>query len=415
MSLPIHFMEELRARTPMVQLVARRVPLVRSGKFSKGCCPFHVERSASFHVYDDHFHCFGCGAHGDCISFVMQTQRCSFPEAVAQLAAEVGLSVPHDETSRVTRAQQQVIGDLLNAAQKWFQTCLHEPQGAPALAYLRSRGVTNETIERFGLGWSGQGRGALERATGASIEDLISAGLMTRRDDDGVAIEMFRKRLMFPITDQAGRPISFGGRLLGNGEPKYINGPATQVYGKSAALYGINFAREAFAEGKQLIVVEGYMDVIAMHQAGQAGAVAPLGTALTDEHLAEIWRLSPSPVLCFDGDSAGARAVLRTITLALPRIMPGRTLRIVQLPEKEDPDSLIRRGGPGAIDFAISEAQALDVALANALKPDEGGPFGNALLCNRLSEAADSVANATSAQAFRASLMTHYFEGAWTP
>jgi DNA primase len=401
----------------MVALVARRVPLVRSGKVSKGCCPFHAERTASFYAYDDHYHCFGCGAHGDCITFIMETQKCSFSEAVAQLAAEAGLSVPRDEATRASRAQQQATSDVLAAAQEWFRTWLHEPQGAAALTYLQNRGVSPSTIELFGLGWSGQGRGALERATGASIEALIAAGLMKRRDEDGVAVEMFRKRLMFPIPDQAGRPISFGGRLLGDGEPKYINGPATEVYAKSSALYGINLAREAFAEGKQLIVVEGYMDVIAMHQAGQSGAVAPLGTALTDEHLAELWRLSPSPVLCFDGDAAGTRAALRTMTLALPRIMPGRTLRIVQLPEKQDPDSLIRQGGAAAIDFAISNAQPLDDALSRVMKPEQTSPFSCAMLRNQLSEAVGTVVNATTLETFRENVLDHYFETRpeWAP
>jgi DNA primase len=320
MALSPNFLDELRARTPLAAVVGRRVKLARSGRQMKGCCPFHQEKTPSFYVYEDGYHCFGCGAHGDAISFVMQTQGAAFMEAVEQLAAEAGLDVPKPtpEAAEAERKRHD-LASVLEAAQTSYQRRLHLPEGRHAHDYLRTRGLTEETIRRFGLGWSGEGRGALasELARDGITQDLlVESGLM--RTDEGTdrTFDLFFNRVMFPIRDRRGRVISFGGRTLGDGQPKYVNGPETPLFSKRRTLYALDLAREAVRSGASLVVVEGYMDVIALAQAGFGAAVAPLGTALTEEQLEELWRLSPSPILCFDGDAAGARAAARAAELA---------------------------------------------------------------------------------------------------
>ena len=351
MALPSAFLEELRARTPLAAVIGRRVRLARSGRELKGCCPFHDEKTPSFYVYDDHFHCFGCGAHGDAISFVMQSQGAGFTEAVEQLAAEAGLEVPKPTPAAAeAERRRHDLASALQAAQSSFQRRLFLPEGRAALDYLRGRGLSETTIRRFGLGWSGEGRGALSAELARDgIEPglLIEAGLM-RTAEDGRAFDLFFNRVMFPIRDRRGRLISFGGRTLGDGQPKYVNGPETALFSKRRSLYALDLAREAVRGGERLLVVEGYMDVIALHQAGFGGAVAPLGTALTEEQLQELWRISPTPELCFDGDQAGRRAAAKAAETALPMLAPDRSLRLVSLPPEEDPDTLVRRHGASA-------------------------------------------------------------------
>jgi DNA primase len=404
------FLEELRARTPLQELVGRRVLLRRSGRESKGCCPFHGEKTPSFYVYDDHFHCYGCGQHGDCFSFLMQSQGCDFMTAVTQLAAEAGLAVPQDQATAATRAQVATIAAFLDVAQSWFTRWLLESQGAAARTYLQDRGLSMETAAAFGLGWSGPGRGQLAAAMDAPISIMVEAGLMARREDDGVAVDSFRSRLMFPIMDETGRVISFGGRTLGDRQPKYINGPETPVYSKRRTLYGMNRARAGLQDGASLVVVEGYLDVIAMHVAGETAAVAPLGTSLTEEQLDELWRLSPAPVLCFDGDAAGGVAALHAMEQALPKLAPSRSLRVAALPAGKDPDSLIREAGADAIRAVIEDAMPLEIALYEALRSDGSSPFARAQHRNRIGAAADSIADAVVAQDIRRSMLNRYFE-----
>jgi DNA primase len=356
MRLPDSFLDELRARTPLAALVGRRAKLVRSGRNWAACCPFHTEKSPSFYVYDDGYHCFGCGAHGDAISFVMQTQGASFMDAVAALAGEAGLEVPKPSAA-VAQAEQRRLDlhGVLEAAATVYARALQTPAGAGALAYLRRRGLTDDTIARFGLGWAGEGRGALAQALasepGVTPQRLLEAGLL-RQDEDGAPRgELFFNRVMFPIRDRRGRVISFGGRTLGDAKPKYVNGPETALFSKRRTLYALDLAREAARAGQTVIAVEGYMDVIALHQAGFAGAVAPLGTALTEDQLDLLWQLSPAPVLCFDGDAAGARAAARAAGVALPKLGAERSIAIATLPAGEDPDTLIRQPD-GAARFA---------------------------------------------------------------
>ena len=348
MALPAEFMEELRRRTPLPALIGQRVKLARSGRQWKGCCPFHGEKTPSFFVYDDHYHCFGCGKHGDAISFTMESQATGFMEAVEQLAAEAGLEVPKPTPAAAEAEQRRLdlIG-VLNAAQTAYQRRLFLPEGRRALEYLRDRGLTEETVRRFGLGWSGESRGVLSAdlaREGVTAELMIAAGLMRGDDETGRRYELFFNRVMFPIRDRRGRTISFGGRILGDGQPKYLNGPETDLFSKRGNLYALDLAREG-VRGAPLVVVEGYMDVIALHQAGFEAAVAPLGTALTEEQLGELWRLSPVPVICFDGDAAGGRAVARAAELVLPMLAPDRTMRIATLPPGEDPDTLVKKAG----------------------------------------------------------------------
>lgn len=346
MALPPQFLDELRARTPLPAVIGRRVRLARSGRQWKGCCPFHGEKTPSFYVYDDHYHCFGCGVHGDAITFVMQSQGASFPEAVEQLAAEAGMRVPAPSPEAAEAEKRRLdLAGVLDAAAASYQRRLFLPEGKVARDYLTNRGLSDETIHRYGLGWSGEGRGMVAAdlaRDGVTAEQLVDAGLMRRDDETGRVFDLFFNRVMFPIRDRRGRTISFGGRIMGDGQPKYVNGPETALFSKRRTLYGLDLAREAVRRGGSPIVVEGYMDVIALGQAGFDTAVAPLGTALTEEQLTELWRLSPAPVLCFDGDAAGARAAARAAELALPMLAPDRTLRLIALPAGEDPDSLVR-------------------------------------------------------------------------
>ena len=424
MSLPPAFLDELRARTPLAALVGRRVKLSRSGRNWKACCPFHNERTPSFYVYDDGYHCFGCGAHGDAVSFAMQTQGLSFPDAVAQLAQEAGLEVPKASPRAAALERQRAdAGAALEAAQASFARRLREPEGAAGLAYLRGRGLADETIARFGLGWSGDGRGGLVRELGAAGFEpplLVEAGLL-REGKGGERRELFFNRVTFPIRDRRGRIVSFGGRTLGDGKPKYLNGPETGLFQKRRTLFALDLAREAVRGrigsadrvGAELVVVEGYMDVIALHQAGFAGAVAPLGTALMEEQLEELWRLSPMPILCFDGDAAGARAAERAITVALPLLTPEQTLRIATLPSGEDPDSLLGRQGHQAMAAVLAAAQARSLweSIYDLLRSGSPAtPDGRAALRRRLEEASARIGDKRLRYEYRRALLDRYFE-----
>ena len=415
MALPAGFLDELRARTPLASVIGRRVKLVRSGRQWKGCCPFHGEKTPSFHVYDDHFHCFGCGAHGDAISFVMQSQGSSFAEAVEQLAAEAGLEVPKPTPAAAeAERRRHDLNTVLAAAATAYQRRLFLPEGARGLAYLRDRGLADETIRRFGLGWSGEGRGGLVaelKRDGIEPPLLLQAGLLRETDDGQAPRELFYNRVMFPIRDRRGSVISFGGRLLGDGQPKYVNGPETPVFSKRRTLFGLSEAREAIRSGATVVVVEGYMDVIALHQAGFGAAVAPLGTALTEEQLEELWRLSPAPVLCFDGDAAGGRAAVRAAELALPMLAPDRSLRLASLPRPEDPDSLVRKQGPAAFQAVLDAARPLAEALFDLMREgiDEAVPEQRAALRTRLEEAAGRIRNKPLASEYRRALLDRFF------
>ncbi|HTI02778.1 MAG TPA: DNA primase [Acidisoma sp.] len=402
MALPPSFLDELRARTPLPALVGRRVKLSRSSRDWKGCCPFHNEKSPSFYVYADHYHCFGCGAHGDAIGFVMQTQSAGFMEAVEQLAAEAGLDVPRPTPEAAAAEKRRTdLNDILDAAARHYQKLLHEPEGRAALDYLRGRGLTEETIRRFGLGYSGGGRGQLAAEfarSGVKQTELVEAGLM-KKTEDGRFVDFFFNRVMFPIRDARGRMVSFGGRIIGDGQPKYLNGPETALFSKRRNLYGLDTARADLARQKPragekrqgLLVVEGYMDVIALAQAGFP-AVAPLGTAITQEQVEALWHYEERPVFCFDGDAAGRRAGRRAIGLCLPLLTPEHSLGIVILPQGEDPDTIVtRRGAKGLAEELARDA--LETAIYSLTK-DEVAPNSAeswAKFRDQLDEAANSI------------------------
>lgn len=420
MALPPAFLDELRLRTPLPGLIGRKTRLARSGRNWKGCCPFHGEKTPSFYVYDDHFHCFGCGAHGDAITFVMRAEGASFPDAVERLAAEAGLEVPKPTPEAAAREKRaRDLHGVMEAASAAFQRRLRLAEGAEGLAYLQRRGLSEATIRGFGLGWSGAGRGSLVadlKAEGITPEQLLEAGLLRERDD-GPPTELFFNRVMFPIRDRRGRIISFGGRILGDGVPKYVNGPETVLFRKRTSLYALDLAKEGAFRGGVVVAVEGYMDVIALHQAGFAGAVAPLGTALTTEQMEELWRLTPEPVLCFDGDAAGARAAARAAEAALPLLTPERSLKLATLPAGEDPDTLVVKGGPAAFQAVLDGARGLGEALFGLVA--EGRPMATpeqrAALRHRLEEAANTIKDRALAGEYRRLLLDRFFQATRPP
>ncbi|MFQ5774764.1 MAG: DNA primase [Kiloniellaceae bacterium] len=359
------FLDDLRARVPLAGVVARRVKLVRRGREQVGLCPFHNEKTPSFTVSEDKgfYHCFGCGAHGDVIGFVMRTEGLSFPEAVERLAGESGLPVPRSSPEARAAARRHAdLLEVLEAAASWFEERLRGAEGAAARAYLEGRGVAPETAAAFRLGFAPDRRGLLRAALnprGLDDASLVEAGLIKCPEDGGPVREYFFDRLIFPITDRRGRVIAFGGRALGDSPAKYLNSPETPLFHKGRVLYNLARARQAALDTGELIVAEGYTDVIALSQAGFPAAVAPLGTAVTAEQIAELWRLAEEPVLCLDGDEAGRRAAYRAAERALAQLRPGRSLRFAVLPKGEDPDSLVRAGGPAAMRAVLAAARPL--------------------------------------------------------
>lgn len=361
------FLDELRMRVALAEVVGRRTKLVKRGREHSGLCPFHNEKTPSFTVNEDKgfFHCFGCGAHGDVIGFVMRTENLSFPEAVERLANEAGLQLPNlTREAREEGRVRQSLHAVMEAAALWFTQELQGPRGKAGQDYLRRRGIAEETVARFRLGFAPEARGALKSALikqGYDESLLIDGGLLRRRDEGGETYDLFRNRIIFPITDRRGRVIAFGGRVLDpapEGAPKYLNSPETSLFHKGRTLYGLAQAAEGARKEDLLVVTEGYMDAIAALVAG-VPAVAPLGTALTEEQMAELWRFVPEPVLCFDGDAAGQRAAGRAADRALPLIGAGKTLRFVTLPAGEDPDSLIAAQGAAAFRAMLATARPL--------------------------------------------------------
>ena len=365
------FLDELRSRISLSGLIGRTVKLVRRGREYAGLCPFHHEKTPSFYVVEDKsfFHCFGCGAHGDAIGFVMRNDNLDFFEAIEKLAGEAGLAVPRATPQERERAQQQkTLLEALEAAAAFYEARLASPAGTRARNYLRERGLDTETIRHFRLGWAPDERQALRRSLSGDFSEslLIEAGLL-RRPSSAAAdepIDYFRSRVMFPIGNRTGRVIAFGGRMIGDGQPKYLNSPESTLFEKGRVLYGwaaarAGLSRESPSAGPGVIVTEGYMDVIALHRAGFPTAVAPLGTALTDFQLHDLWRLGSEPVLCFDGDAAGQRAAARALYRALPFLGTGRSLRFASLPAGEDPDSLIRAEGRTAFEAILDAARPL--------------------------------------------------------
>lgn len=360
------FLDEIRSRVSLTDTVARKVRLTRRGKEHVGLCPFHNEKTPSFTVNEakGFYHCFGCGAHGDVFRFLTETENLPFPEAVERLAAQAGLPMPQmSAEEREQEKKRASLYDVMEAAAKWYESQLSANAGQGALAYLKDRGLTDGTISHFSLGFAPARRTALRDALLArdiTEAQLVDAGLAIKPDDGGEAYDRFRDRIMFPIRDNRERVIAFGGRAMSKeARAKYLNSPDTPLFHKGRTLYNIAPARKAAHERDTIIVAEGYMDVIALHQAGFPHSVAPLGTAVTEEQIQLLWRMAAEPVLCFDGDEAGERAAVRTMQRALPLLRPGVSLRFCLLPEGEDPDSLIQKEGPRAFARLMQAARTL--------------------------------------------------------
>jgi DNA primase len=360
------WLDELRARTLLSSVIGPSVKLIRAGREWKACCPFHNEKTPSFTVNDDKgfYHCFGCGAHGDAIRFLTDHRGLPFMDAVKELAAKAGMEVPAPDPKAKERAERAAsLTDVMASCQRWFAEQLNGINGAAAREYLGRRGITADQVDRFGIGLAPDSRNGLKRALSSLGEDkLVETGMLIQ-PDDGESYDRFRGRLMIPIRDQRGRVIAFGGRILGEGEPKYLNSPDTPLFDKGRTLYNIDRAGPASRQAKRLIVVEGYMDVIGLDRAGIAEVVAPNGTAVTEAQLERMWRLDPAPILCFDGDSAGRKAAIRAAMRALPLLGPERTLRFVELPPGQDPDDLVRSGGRDAVEALLAEPEPLDQRL----------------------------------------------------
>ena len=348
MTFPPQFLDEIRARVPLEGVIGKRVRLLRRGRELLGLCPFHKEKTPSFTVNEDKgfFHCFGCGAHGDVIGFVMRDEGLSFPEAVERLAGDAGLSMPaRDPRAEARERERHSLYGVVEAAAAWFEAELAGPRGVAARRYLDVRGVDEEPRAQFRLGYAPDSRTALRtklERDGVTEAMMREAGLVIAPEDDRSPYDRFRGRVIFPICDRRGRVVAFGGRALGDGQPKYLNSPETPLFAKGSLLYGQHLVAPAARKAGRVIAVEGYMDVIALHQAGIAWAVAPLGTALTEQQLESLWRLAEDPILCFDGDEAGVRAAARVVNRALPLINAGRSLRFALLPAGQDPDSMVR-------------------------------------------------------------------------
>jgi DNA primase len=339
-------LDEFKARLPLAEVVARYVRLTRRGRDLWGCCPFHNEKTPSFHVVQDKgfYHCFGCGQHGNAVDFIMAIEGLDFAQAIARLAELTGLPAPQ-RAGAPAPAIDQTLYAVNEAAARWFAGRLESGQGAEAAAYLAGRGLDRATVVRFGLGYAPGDRTSLKRALqaeGYSEAIAVEAGLLVRPDDGGQSFDRFRHRVTFPIHDRRGRVVGFGGRALGEARAKYLNTPETPLFHKGELLYGLALARPAVRQQGTVVLAEGYMDVIALAQAGFANAVAPLGTAVTEAQLTLLWQLADEPVVCLDGDEAGLRAAHRLIERALPVLKPGKSLRFAILPPGRDPDSVLR-------------------------------------------------------------------------
>jgi len=374
------FLDELRARLPVSEVVGRRVKLRKAGREFKGLSPFNKEKTPSFTVSDEKgfYHDFSSGKHGSIFDFVMETEGVSFPEAVERLAEMAGIPLPaYSPEAEAREERRKTLHDIVEMAAKFFESTLASRNGARGRGYLLDRGIHASTQLKFRLGYALPEQYALKEHLGAakiSVEDMAEAGLVVTGEDIPVPYDRFRDRVMFPISDWRGRIIAFGGRALDKDvSAKYLNSPETPLFHKGATLYNIAAARKAAHEGKRVIAVEGYIDVIAMVTAGCEATVAPLGTALTAEQLALLWRLADEPILCFDGDDAGRRAAYRAVDLALPHLKPGKSLKLATLPDGQDPDDLARSGGREAIDDVLSAARPLAQVLW--ARESEAGPF----------------------------------------
>lgn len=415
MTLSPAFLDELRARTTLSTLIARTTKLQRAGREFKACCPFHKEKTPSFYVNDEKgfYHCFGCQAHGDAIRWLTDQNGLPFMDAVKELADAAGMAVPAPDPRAQERAERAVgLYEAMEAAAAWFAERLDGVEGAAARDYLADRGISEPTRRKFGFGLAPDSRGKLKAALNRfGNEKLVESGLLIQPEEAGKEpYDRFRGRLMFPIRDARGRCIAFSGRILGAGEPKYLNSPDTPLFDKGRTLFNLDKAGPASRAAGRVIVVEGQMDVVALDAAGLPETVAPLGTALTEGQLGLLWKLSPAPLLCFDGDAAGQKAAIRAALRALPQVGPGRSLGFVTLPAGQDPDDLVRAAGRAALDALLeSPASLVDTLWRHELEAEPlSTPEQKAGLRRRLSDHASAILDGDVREQYRFELLKRF-------
>ncbi|MCP4394257.1 MAG: DNA primase [Alphaproteobacteria bacterium] len=366
MSLPSGFLDELRARISVADVVGRRVKLTKKGREYQGLCPFHNEKTPSFTVNEEKgfYHCFGCGAHGDIIKFEMEIGGLGFMEAIEKLAAQAGMQVPKSTPQNIEKEKKRTtLIETIEFACDFFEKQLRMPTGKEAYSYLLQRGLSKETIKKFRLGFAPSGNALKAALSRENIQEGLGleAGLIGKSTDRSrPSYDYFRNRIIFPIMDIKGRPIAFGGRVMDdNVQPKYLNSPETSLFHKGKILYALSHAREHAFKKEEIIVTEGYMDVIALANAGINNAVAPLGTAVSEDQIMMLWKMAAEPTMCLDGDNAGRRAAMRAAERALPILNPGKSLKFALLPEGIDPDDMIKTKGKSAFEDVISSAMPL--------------------------------------------------------
>ncbi|MGZ5862256.1 MAG: DNA primase [Methyloceanibacter sp.] len=418
MKFPDSFLDEIRARLPVSQVVSRRVPLKRRGREFVGLSPFNKEKTPSFTVNDQKgfYHCFSSGKHGDVFGFVMETEGLSFPEAVERLARDAGLEMPNPDP-QFERVAKERLGllDALEAAAAFFQEQLQAREGREALAYAERRGLIPDTIREFRIGYAPGGKDPLKTALikrGFTESQLLEAGLLVQPDDGRSPFDRFRHRLIIPILDPKGRVMAFGARALDDqAQPKYLNSPETKLFDKGSTVFNSAGARKAAFETGELIVVEGYMDVIALHQAGFKNVVATLGTAFTERQMERLWLIAPEPVICFDGDRAGEAAAARVIDRMLPNLREGHSFRFAFLPEGTDPDDLVRDQGAAALAQCLAGAKPLiDLIWLRELKAGAmDTPERRAAFEERLERLLRQIANARVRDHYRREVKDRLF------
>ncbi|MEP2751082.1 MAG: DNA primase [Parasphingorhabdus sp.] len=413
MTLSPQWLDELRSRITLSTLIGRTVKVQKAGREFKACCPFHNEKTPSFTINDEKgfYHCFGCGAHGDAIRWMTDQRGLGFMDAVKDLAAEAQMEVPAPDPRAAQRQEARAtLHDVMAAAQDWFVTQFNGIEGAAAREYLKNRGISEKTIREFGFGFAPDSRGRLKEALSVhGVDQLVEAGLLIKVDDRD-PYDRFRGRLMIPIRDPRGRVIAFGGRILGDGEPKYLNSPDTPLFDKGRTLYNLDKASPASRQTGRILVVEGYMDAIALAQAGFEDVVAPLGTALTEHQIERIWKMVEAPILCFDGDNAGQKAAMRGALRALPILRPSHSLNFIALPAGQDPDDLIRSDGPQAFAELIDKPQMLGDKIWQVEFEAEplNTPETKAGLKKRLSDHVRDIADQDIAQHYRQDFQERY-------
>ena len=363
--IPETFIDELISRTDIVELIDQRVPLQRAGHEHRACCPFHDEKTPSFYVSPakQFYHCFGCGVHGTAVGFLMNYDNLEFVDAIEVLAARSGMQIPRDEhASSQPTVNHQHLHDLLGKVRTFYQQQLKShPTSSEAIEYLKNRGLDGKTAMEFGIGYAPDGWNNLPEALGKddkTTKALADTGMMIEKDEGGY-YDRFRARIMFPIEDYRGKLVGFGGRIIGKGEPKYLNSPETVLFHKGSELYGLSQGRREIGLAGESLVVEGYMDVVGLAQNGFKNAVATMGTATTQSHIQRLFRAAPSIVFCFDGDRAGKKAAWKAMETALPLLSDDKQIGFLLLPEGEDPDSLVRKEGAETFQQRISNAQPL--------------------------------------------------------